>query len=112
MGKDLITINTPHMETKFKVVYYEMFSTAGEKACQKLVNDISGKILGDKRVTGAKVGEMLEEGVAEIAKTHREVYDTEPRGEIAHQISKALKQAGYGFHFNSYQHLCEGIYMH
>lgn len=100
------------METKFKVAYYEMFSTAGEKACQKLVNDISVKILGEKRVTGEEIKKMLEEGSAKVAKTHREIYDTEPRGEIAHQISKALKQAGYGFHFNSYQHLSEGIYMH
>ena len=100
------------METQVTVVNYEMFSTSGEKACQKLVNDISNKILGDKRVTGEEIDQMLKEGTAKIAKTHGEVYDTEPRGEIAHQVSKALKKAGYGFHFNSYQQLGEGIYGH
>jgi hypothetical protein len=93
------------METQVTVVNYEMFTTSGEKACQKLVNAISAKILGEKRITGEEIGQMLEEGTAKIAKTHKEIYDTEPRGEIARQVNKALNKAGYSFGFDSYQHL-------
>jgi hypothetical protein len=31
-----------------------------------------------------------------------EVFDTEPRGHIAHQLSKALKEAGYMYRFNAW----------
>jgi len=88
---------------------FEMYTPAGDKACQKLVDGIVAKINGDKRVTGEEIEKLLKDGVAKVAKTHREVHDTEPRGEIAHQISKALKAAGYSFYFDSYGHLNEGL---
>jgi hypothetical protein len=88
---------------------FEMYTPAGDKACQKLVDGIVAKINGDKRVTGEEIEKLLKDGVAKVAKTHREVHDTEPRGEIAHQISKALKAAGYSFYFDSYGHLNEGF---
>jgi hypothetical protein len=86
---------------------YDMYTPAGDKACQKLVDGIVAKINGDKRVTGEEIEKLLKDGVAKVAKTHKEVHDTEPRGEIAHQISKALKAAGYSFYFDSYGHLNE-----
>lgn len=93
------------METQVTVVNYEMYTSSGEKACRKLVDGISTRILGDKRVSGEEIQKMLEEETAKIAKTHREIYDTEPRGEIARQVNKTLKKAGYAFGFDSYQHL-------
>jgi hypothetical protein len=93
------------METQVTIVNYEMYTSSGEKACQKLVDKISGLILSDKRVSGDEIQQMLGEESTKIAKTHREIYDTEPRGEIARQINKALKKAGYGFGFDSYQYL-------
>jgi hypothetical protein len=98
------------METQVAVVNYEMYTSSGEKACQKLMSQLSSKILGERRLTGEEVERMLEDGISKIAKTHREVHDTEPRGELARQVSKLLKQAGYGFHFDSYQNLSEGLY--
>ena len=100
------------METQVMVVNYEMYTSSGEKACQKLVDKISGLILGDKRVSGDEVKKMLEEESAKIAKTHREIYDTEPRQEIARQINKALNKAGYAYGFDSYQHLVPQFFNH
>jgi hypothetical protein len=100
------------METQVTVVNYEMYTSSGEKACQKLVDKISGLILGDKRVSGDEVKKMLEEESAKIAKTHREIYDTEPRQEIARQVNKALNKAGYAFGFDSYQHLVPQFFNH
>jgi hypothetical protein len=93
------------METQVTVVNYEMYTTSGEKACQKLVDKISGLILSEKRVSGEEIQKMLELESAKVAKTHREIYDTEPRQEIARQVNKALKKAGYVFGFDSYQYL-------
>jgi hypothetical protein len=98
------------METQVTIVNYEMYTSSGEKACQKLVDKISGLILSEKRVSGEEIQKMLELESAKVAKTHREIYDTEPRQEIARQVNKALKKAGYAFHFDSYQHLTEGVY--
>lgn len=95
------------MQTK---VYYEMFSTAGEKACQSLVDTISGKIHGKERMTKERIQELYDAGREKIAKKHGEVYDTEPRGHIAHQISKSLKQAGYGFYLDSWGSIEDGVY--
>jgi hypothetical protein len=89
---------------------FDMYTPAGDKACQKLVDGIVAKINGDKKMTGEEVEKLLKDGVAKVAKTHREVHDTEPRGEIAHQISKALKAAGYAFYFDSYGHLNESTF--
>jgi hypothetical protein len=93
------------METQVTIVNYEMYTSSGEKACQKLVDKVSSLILSDKRVSGDEIQQMLEEESAKVAKTHREIYDTEPRQEIARQVNKALKKAGYSFGFDSYQYL-------
>ena len=93
------------METQVTIVNYEMYTSSGEKACQKLVDKISGLILSEKRVSGEEIQKILEAESAKVAKTHREIYDTEPRQEIARQVNKALKKAGYAFGFDSYQYL-------
>jgi len=81
---------------------FEMFTSAGDKSCQKLVDSIISKINGNKKVTGKEIEKLIKDGMKNIAKIHKEVYDTEPRGEIYHQVSKALKAAGYTFYFNSF----------
>ena len=100
------------METQVTIVNYEMYTSSGEKACQKLVDKISGLILGEKRVSGEEIQKILEAESAKVAKTHREIYDTEPRQEIARQVNKALKKAGYAFGFDSYQYLVTQFFNH
>jgi len=95
------------MQTK---VYYEMFSDAGEKACQSLVDAVSKKIHSNERMTKERIKELYDAGRKKISEKHGEVYDTEPRGHIAHQISKALGDAGYGFYLNSWGQIEEGVY--
>lgn len=95
------------MQTK---VYYEMFSAAGEKACQSLVDSIDKKIHGKERMTKERIQELYDAGRKKISEKHGEVYDTEPRGHIARQISKSLKKAGYGFYINSWGQVGEGVY--
>lgn len=76
---------------------YEMFSAAGNQACQSVVNSITKKILGSKRVTEDDVLDLFNKGRIKIAEKHGEVYDTEPRYHIKQSINAALKQAGYSF---------------
>jgi hypothetical protein len=92
-----------------KKPYYEMFSPAGERACQALVDKITKKILSPRRVTAADVLDLIEQGMKKISVQHGEVFDTEPRVQIAHQISKALRAAGYGFYFNYFMTPTEGL---
>jgi superfamily II RNA helicase len=93
------------METQVTIVNYEMYTSSGEKACQKLVDKVSSLILSEKRVSGEEIQKILEAESAKVAKTHREIYDTEPRQEISRQVNRALRKAGYSFGFDSYQHL-------
>lgn len=81
---------------------YEMFSPAGERACQSLVNSISKKILGNKRLTRDELQKLYDDGREKISEKHEEVFDTEPRWKIAWGINKALKEADYGFRINAW----------
>ena len=72
-----------------------MFSLRGEKACQKLVDSITKKIQGTKRVTGAEIEKLVDDGMNKIAVKHGEVWDTEPRYHITRAVDKALADAGY-----------------
>ena len=89
---------------------YEMFSAAGDKACETLVNRICKKIHSHIRVTKEEIVGEIEEGQMLIALIYPEAHDTEPRGHICHEVSKALKDAGYGFFIDSYVNTCEGVY--
>lgn len=93
-----------------KKPYYEMFSDAGERACQSLVDKITKKIMSPRRVTGVEVQDLIKQGMKKISVKHGEIFDTEPRGHIAHQISKALRAAGYGFYFDYFMQLTEGLF--
>jgi hypothetical protein len=82
---------------------FEMFTPAGNRACQRLVDNITKKIHSKRRYTAEEFSQMLEEGQSAIAKTYGEIYDSEPRVHIAHLLSKELKKAGYGFYFDYFQ---------
>ena len=74
---------------------YEMFSKSGERACQSLVNRITKKINGKKRVTADEIEDDVYEGMKKIAVKHGEVFDTEPTWHIQRQVNKAMERAGY-----------------
>lgn len=94
--------------TTTRNVNYEMFSPAGERACQSLVNKVSKKILGPSRLTKDDVQKLYDDGREKISEKHEEVYDTEPRWNISREINKALREAGYGFRINGWGSVEEG----
>jgi hypothetical protein len=69
---------------------YEMYTPAGEKACDSLVKRIIKKIEGNKRVTANEIEDMVEKGMEKIAIKHPEVDDTEPRWYIRDYVDKAM----------------------
>ncbi len=100
-----------HLDSKTHTMKcYEMFSKAGDKACDTLVNNLQKRILSSERVTADGIARAINEGMMQIRSKHPEVDDTEPRGHICHETSKALKDAGYGFFIDSYINPCEGVY--
>lgn len=87
---------------KLPTYEYEMYSSAGDRACQSLVNSISKKVLGAKRLTKQQLQELFDKGRDKIAVKHGEVFDTEPRWNIGRKVNIALKEAGYSFRFNGW----------
>ena len=81
---------------------YEMFTQAGNKACEGLVKRTERKINGKQRVTQEEITDYLQEGIKKIAGKHEEIYDSEPPYHIAFYVNKALKEAGYSFEIDSY----------
>lgn len=78
-----------------KAAYYEMFTLAGDRACDNLVKRVIKKIQGVKRVTREEIRDMVEKGMDKIAVKHPEVDDTEPRGHIKNFVDKAMVDNGY-----------------
>jgi hypothetical protein len=70
--------------------YYEMYTPAGERACDALVKRVTKKIQGTKRVTAQEIEAMVEKGMEKIAVKHPEVDDTEPRWHIRDYVDKAM----------------------
>jgi hypothetical protein len=83
------------METTIKS--YEMFTKAGDKACQSLVNKMEKKIKGAKRITEDEINQLLEEGVKKIRAKHREVTDSEPTYHIRKQVEKFCEEVNYDY---------------
>ena len=75
--------------------YYEMFTPAGERACDSLVKRVTKKIQGTKRVTAKEIEDMVDKGMDKIAVKHPEVGDTEPRWHIRDYVDKAMADNGY-----------------
>ena len=70
--------------------YYEMYTAAGERACDALVKRVTKKINGIKRVTAKEIEDMVEKGMEKIGVKHPEVDDTEPRYHIRDYVDKAM----------------------
>jgi MarR-like DNA-binding transcriptional regulator SgrR of sgrS sRNA len=68
---------------------YQMFSREGNDACEALVAQIVGDGQAGK-VTRLTLDEAKEAGMKKIGETHLEVGDTEPDGEICHQLNIRL----------------------
>jgi len=86
-----------------KVRGFEMFSKAGNSACNSLVESVIKKISGTKRVTEEELNVLLRKRIAKIAEKHSEVYDTEPPEHIVYYINQHLKSVGYGFELDKYK---------
>lgn len=76
---------------------YEMFTAAGNKACQRLVDALVKRINGDKFITEDKLYSKYKDLLEAIAKRHGEVYDSEPRYHMEREVNKALKERGYAY---------------
>ncbi len=88
--------------TERKVVGFEMFSTAGDKACAGLVKRITRKICGKTRVNQDELTKLIKAGIKKISEKHDEVMDSEPPYHIAFYINKCLEASGYSFEVDSY----------
>lgn len=82
--------------------FYEMYTEAGERACDALVMRVIKKIQGTKRVTPDDIIDMVDGGMAKIQRKHPEVYDTEPRWHIRDYVDKVLEENFYQKLFDKY----------
>lgn len=90
--------NTPEQLNKnLETRDFEMFSKEGNEECRKGVQKIFDFIRGDKRVTEDQVEKKMTEVTKEIAKTHGEVWDTEPRYHIRKLTQLCCEEVGYNF---------------
>lgn len=86
-----------------KQFYFEMFSPAGEKACNSLLAKVFRKLEGSQRVFKEDIELMLTEGMKKISDKHPEVYDTEPQANFAELVSKKAKEMGYGWEISRWE---------
>lgn len=84
-------------QTATRPFHFEMFSPAGERACNSLLQRVFKRIEGPKRVMKEEIEQMLSTGLKLIEQKHPEVYDTEPHSHFAEFTSKKLEELGYGF---------------
>lgn len=74
---------------------FEMFTPAGDRACQTQLNKIVKFIEKRKGVTPEVINTMYENATDKIAVKHLEVYDTEPEWHLKDRIKKALENNFY-----------------
>jgi len=74
---------------------FEMYSKAGDTACQTQLNKIVKFIQTGKGVTPDVIETMYDDAMKKIAVKHREVYDTEPEWHLKDRIRKALQENYY-----------------
>lgn len=82
---------------------FEMYTPAGDKACDKMVKSIEKKILGSKRLTKEEVLEIIKTKMKKVNTKHPEIHDTEPEYHITNYVNKALTEAGYGFEISRWE---------
>lgn len=69
---------------------FEMYTPAGNRACQTQLNKIVKFIQSGKGVTPEVIKTMYDNALQKIATKHREVYDTEPEWHLRDRIRKCL----------------------
>jgi hypothetical protein len=74
---------------------FEMYSKAGDTACQTQLNKIVKFIQTGKGVTPDVIETMYDDAMKKISVKHREVYDTEPEWHLKDRIRKALQDNFY-----------------
>jgi hypothetical protein len=74
---------------------FEMYTKAGNTACQAQLNKIVKFIKTGKGITPEVINTMYVEAMKKIAVKHREVYDTEPEWHLKDRIKKALQENYY-----------------
>lgn len=65
---------------------YHMYTDEGNAACDEVMLPIVS--------VARSLMPMLEAAYAKVARTHREVYDTEPRNEMHQLVIDALRESG------------------
>lgn len=74
---------------------FEMYTKAGDTACQAQLNKIVKFIKAGKGVTPEVISTMYENAMIKISIKHREVFDTEPEWHLKDRIRKALQDNFY-----------------
>jgi len=74
---------------------YEMFSAAGNRVCDTLVNRVNKGITNGKIKNRESAVKKINDGIAKIAKHHDEVHDSEPPSHIGYGTERAFKNAGW-----------------
>ena len=74
-----------------------MYTTAGDMACQRLVNALVKRINGNKFLSEQELDALLMNRLEAVKKKHGEVTDTEPRYHIRKAVNRALKAKGYAY---------------
>jgi hypothetical protein len=74
---------------------FEMYTKAGNTACQSQLNKIVKFIQTGKGITPEVINIMYVDAMKKIAIKHREVYDTEPEWHLKDRIRKALQENYY-----------------
>jgi hypothetical protein len=74
---------------------FEMYSKAGDTACQTQLNKIVKFIQTGKGVSPDVIETMYDDAMKKISVKHREVYDTEPEWHLKDRIRKALQDNFY-----------------
>ena len=90
-------ITTEQLNKKLETREFEMYTDEGNEECRKGVQKIFDFIRGDKRVTEDDVQNKMNEVMKEIAKTHGEVWDTEPHYHIRKLTQLCCEEVGYNF---------------
>lgn len=69
---------------------FEMYTPAGNRACQTQLNKIVKFIQSGKGVTPEVIKTMYDNALQKVAIKHKEVYDTEPEWHLKIRIKKCL----------------------
>jgi hypothetical protein len=68
---------------------YQMFSMAGNDACENAVQEIVAQVEAGK-LSRKDLPQAVRKACNEIEKTYPEVYDTEPQGQFAYDLTKRV----------------------